>query len=327
MTPSRLRWGVLGTARIARALAGPLRGLPRHELAAVASRSLERAEAWAAEWGAARAYASYEALLAAADVDVVYIPLPNALHARWTIAAARAGKHVLCEKPLALSVADVDAIAAAAGEAGVVVAEAFMYRHHPQTLRVGELVASGALGRIRVVRGAFSFWLSRDGDVRLDPALGGGSLWDIGCYPVSFARFVLGEEPVEASGLAEMGPTGVDVAFAGQLRFASGAVLQFDCGFRAHYRTSIEIVGTDAVLAVSSPFKPGTNERLVLRRGDEVETMAVPGEALYVGEIEDLADAVLLGRAPRVSLADSRGNVAALVALLESARTGRVVRL
>jgi len=327
MTTPRLRWGVLGTARIARALAGPLRDLPRHELAAVASRSLERAEAWAAEWGAARAYGSYEALVAAPDLDVVYIPLPNALHARWTIAAARAGKHVLCEKPLALSVAEVDAVAAAAAGAGVVVTEAFMYRHHPQTRRVRELVVSGAVGQVRLVRGAFTFWLSRESDVRLDPALGGGSLWDLGCYPVSFARFVLGEEPVEASGMAEMGPTGVDVAFVGQLRFASGAVLQFDCGFRAHFRTSIEIVGTDAVLEVPSPFKPGTSERLVLRRGGAVETMDASGGALYAGEIEDLADAVLLGKAPQVGLADSRANVAALVALLESARTGRVVRV
>jgi predicted dehydrogenase len=327
MPPSRLRWGLLGTARIARALVGPLRDLPRHELVAVASRSLERAEAWAAQWGVARAYGSYEALVAAPDIDVVYIPLPNALHAHWTVAAVRAGKHVLCEKPLALSVAEVDAVASAAGETGAVVAEAFMYRHHPQTLRVRELVASGAVGRVRIIRGAFTFWLQRDHDIRLDPALGGGSLWDLGCYPVSFARFVLGEEPVEASGMAEIGPTGVDVAFAGQLRFASGAVLQFDCGFRAHFRTAIEIVGTDAVLAVPSPFKPGTSEHLTLRRGDAVETVAVSGQPLYAGEIEDLADAVLLGQAPRVSLADSRANVAALVALLESAHTGRLVPL
>jgi len=150
-------------------------------------------------------------------------------------------------------------------------------------------------------------------------------VWDVGCYPVSYARFVLGEEPAEAFGWQVTGPTGVDETFAGQLRFPSGAILSFDCGFRAPFRTFMEIVGSEGVLAVARPFKPGLSEQIVLTRGEVNETIDVAGQELYRGEVEDMADAVLLGRAPRVSLADSRANVAALLALLRSARERRPV--
>jgi len=323
---AKLRWGILGVARINRALVPPLQASERNELVAVASRSGERAIEEARRWGIPRAVEGYEALLADPGIDVVYIPLPNGLHADWTIRAARAGKHVLCEKPLALGTDEVDAIAAAAGKAGVVVSEAFMYRHHPQTAKVRELVAGGAVGTPRLLRGAFTFSLTRDADVRLDPAQGGGSLWDVGCYPVSLARFVLGEEPVEAFGWQVAGPTGVDETFVGQLRFPGGAFLGFDCGFRAPLRTWMEIVGSEGVLEVPQPFKPGLGETLRLVRPEGgTEAIEVPGQELYRGEVEDLADAILLRRAPGVTLADSRGNVAALVALLRSAREGRPV--
>ena len=195
-----LRWGLLGTARINRMVIPPLRASAGNRLVAVASRDLARARGYAQEWGIERAHGAYEALLADPGIDAVYIPLPNHLHAEWTIPAARAGKHVLCEKPLALTVAEVDAMGAAAREGGVVLAEAFMYRHHPQTLKVKELVDAGAIGPVRFVRGTFSFPLTRPGDVRLQPEWGGGCLWDVGCYPLSFTRFVLGREPLEAAG-------------------------------------------------------------------------------------------------------------------------------
>jgi xylose dehydrogenase (NAD/NADP) len=321
----KLRWGILGVARINRALIPPLQTPERHALLAIASRERVRAEAAAREWSIPRAYGSYRELLADPEIDAVYIPLPNALHEEWTIEAVRAGKHVLCEKPLALEPAAIDRIGDAAAAAGRIVTEAFMYRHHAQTLKVKALVDSGKIGRVRLVRGAFTFSLTREDDVRLDPALGGGSLWDVGCYPVSYARVVLGEEPVEAFGWQVLGATGVDETFAGQLHFPSGACAQFDCGFKAPFRTEIEIVGSDGTLRVGRPFKPGTREELILRRGDQSETIEVEGEPLYAGEIEDLADAVLLGKPPRISLADSRANCASLVALLQSAREGRSV--
>ena len=324
---AKLRWGFLSTARISRALIPPLRVSERNELAAVASRDLRRAEASAREKGIARAHGSYEALLADPEIDVIYNPLPNRLHAEWTIKAAQAGKHVLCEKPLALTAAEVDAMADAARQAHVVVAEAFMYRHHPQTLKVKELVDGGAIGAPRLVRGAFTFTLTRASDVRLDLALGGGSIWDVGCYPISYARYVVGAEPVEAFGWQTLGRTGVDETFTGQLRFPNDVYAQFDSGFRVPLRSHIEIVGSEGVITVPQPFKPGLNEQISLRRGDETQTITIPGQELYLGEVEDMADAILHGKPPRVSLADSRGNIAAIVALVQSAREGRPVVL
>ncbi len=319
MSDRKLRWGLLSTARINRALIPPLRMSPRNELVAVASRTQEKADAYAREWQIPKAYGSYEALLADPDIDVVYVPLPNSMHEHWTIEAAKAGKHVLCEKPLAISVAEVDAIRAVAEQAGVVVTEAFMYRHHPQTLKVKELVDAGAIGQVRLVRGSFSFNLTREGDVRLDPLLGGGSLWDVGCYPVSYARFVLGKEPVEVFGRKVVGRSGVDETFTGNLRFPDNVHAQIDCSFRATFRTHVEIVGSEGAISIPHPFKPGLEEQIFITRGDDSERIAIQGQELYLGEVEDMADAVLLGRPPRISLADSRANVAALVALLESA--------
>ncbi len=321
-----LRWGILSTARINRSLIPPMRASPRSELSAVASRSPEVAEAYAKEWGITRALGSYEALVADPGIDVVYNPLPNSLHAEWTIRAVEAGKHVLCEKPLALTAEDVDAVAAAASKAGVVVAEAFMYRHHPQTRKVEELVKGGAIGTLRLVRGCFTFNLTRERDVRLDPALGGGSIWDVGCYPISFARLLAGAESLEVVGWQQLGPTGVDEGFTGQLRFPDGVHAQLDSGFRAPLRTLVEVVGSEGTITVSQAFKPEARQPIVLARGDGVERIEAAGD-LYLGEVEDMADAVLLGKPPRVSLADSRGNVATIVALLRSAREGRPVAL
>ena len=322
-----LRWGLLSTAGINRALIEPLRVSPRNELTAVASRDPDKARTYAAEWSIPRAFGSYEAMLADPDLDVVYNPLPNGLHAEWTIKAAQAGKHILCEKPLAVSVDEVDAMAEAARRAGVVVTEAFMYRHHPQTLKIREMVESGAIGRVQVILGSFSAHLSRPHDVRFDPALGGGSIWDLGCYPISYARCMLGAEPIEAFGWQVTGATGVDAVFVGQMRFASGAYAQFDSGFRSPFRAHIEIVGSEGSLRVPRPFRPGLDEHIQLARGDEVETIRMPGQELYIGEVEDLADAVLLGTAPRVSLEDSRGNVAVICALLQAARENRPVSM
>jgi len=322
-----LRWGILGTARINRKVIPPLRASSRNRLLAVASRDRARAQEYAKEWGIERAHGSYEALLEDPEIDAVYIPLPNHLHVEWTVRAAQAGKHVLCEKPLALSLDEVERAFAAARENGVALAEAFMYRHHPQTSKVKELVAGGAVGTVRFVRGTFSFPLTRPGDVRLDPAMGGGALWDVGCYPVSFARFVLGAEPVEVFGHATLGETGIDETFAGQLVFPGGVLAQIDCGFRAPLRIGFEVAGSDGVVSVPKPWFPEPESPIRLRRGDETEEIAVPGEDNYLLEIENLADAALGGAESRVSFEDTRGNTAALLALLESARTGRVVRL
>jgi predicted dehydrogenase len=323
----KLRWGLLSTARINRVLIPPLRVSARNELVAVASREKAKAEQYAAEWKIPRVHASYEALLADPEIDVIYNPLPNSLHAEWTIKALRAGKHVLCEKPLTAKVAETDAVIAAAEASGKIVAEAFMYRHHPQTLKVKELVDNGALGELRLIRGSFTFTLSRDPDVRLRSDLDGGSIWDVGCYPVSYTRMIVGAEPEEVFGWQMTGATGVDMLFIGQMRFPGGVFAQFDCSFRTPYRAQMEIVGSEATLTIPAPFKPGLENEIYLTRGDETDQIVVEGQELYLGEVEDMADAVLLGKRPRISLADSRGNVATLVALLQSAKDGKPVRL
>ena len=322
-----LNWGLLSTARINQALIPPLQLSKRNKLLAVGSRSQATADAYAKENRIPRAYGSYEALLADPEIDVIYNPLPNHLHAEWTIKAVEAGKHVLCEKPIALSVDEVDAIQAAAQKHGRVVAEAFMYRHHPQTLKVQELVRSGSLGTLKLIRGSFTFVISRDGDVRLNPEMGGGSIWDVGCYPISYARSVVGEEPLEVFGWQVMGETGVDLTFVGQMRFPNDVLLQFDSSFDVPFHSFMEIVGSEGTLNIPKPFKPGENEKIYLIRGDAIETIKIKGQELYLGEVEDMADAILLRREPRISLTDSRANVAAIRALLESARNGKPVSL
>jgi predicted dehydrogenase len=327
MTNKVLNWGLLSTANINRALIPPLQVSKRNHLLAVGSRSQATADAYAKEKKIERAHGSYEALLADPDIDVIYNPLPNHLHAEWTIKAVEAGKHVLCEKPLALTLDEVDAIKAAARKHGRVVAEAFMYRHHPQTLKVQEMVKSGSLGTLKLIRASFGFFLDRDGDIRLNPEMGGGSIWDVGCYPISYARTIVGERPLEVFGAQVTGPTGVDLTFAGQMKFANDVLAQIDCSFDIPLYWGVEILGSEASLKILSPFKPEVNEKLLLTRGDQTETIKVKGQELYIGEVEDMADAILLGKDPHISLDDSRTNIAVILALLESARTGKPVSL
>ncbi|MCI0610065.1 MAG: Gfo/Idh/MocA family oxidoreductase, partial [Anaerolineae bacterium] len=309
-----------------RSLIPPLRASKRNQLLAVGSRSQESADGYAREWKIPRSHGSYETLLADSEIDVIYNPLPNHLHAEWTIKALEAGKHVLCEKPLALSVDEVDAIQAAARKHGRVVAEAFMYRHHPQTLKVQELVRNGSIGTLKLIRGSFSFVLSREGDVRLDPAMGGGSIWDVGCYPISYARTIVGTAPLEVFGWQVTGPTGIDETFLGQMRFVNDVHAQFDCSFVIPFHSFMEIVGSEGTLNIPKPFKPGVDEKIYLTRGDKTETIKIKGQELYIGEVEDMADAILLGHEPYISLNDSRANVAVISVLLESARIGKPVK-
>jgi xylose dehydrogenase (NAD/NADP) len=327
MPTSRLRWGLLSTARITKALRDPLRISKRNQLLAVASRSQAKADEFAHKNKVKRAYGSYASLLADPDIDVVYNPLPNHLHAEWTIKAVQAGKHVLCEKPLALSLAEVDAISAAAEKYGKVVAEAFMYRTHPQTLKAQEIVASGKLGKIKIVRGSYTYPGTDPDDYRWKPEMGGGGLWDVGCYPLSYTRALLGVEPLEVFGWQVTGPTGVDELFAAQLHFPDEVYAQFDCSVKIPYHVFMEIVGDQATLIIPNPFNPGAKETLYLTKAGKVETIVVKGTGAYISEVEDMADAILFGKPARVSLADSRANTAAILALFESAKTGKPVTI
>ena len=326
MPEQRLRWGLRSTARINRRLIPAMRASKRAELVAVASRDAERARSYAAEWQIPRAHGSYEALLADPEVDAVYISLPNGLHVEWSVAAARAGKHVLCEKPLATSVAGCDEIISAAGAAGVFVAEASMHLYHPLMHKAREVVQGGALGRVALARGSFSFLLDRPGDVRWRPELDGGSLWDVGSYPVSTIRWTLGE-PQELFGWQRLAPGGVDGTFTGLLRYENGVLGAFDCGFCGQYRLQAEVVGSEAVLTIERPYALDPSSRLVLRRGHAEEEIPVAVADPYQCEVESIAAAAFDGVPLPVPLSFSRANVATLVALYESARLGNPVRL
>ena len=327
MAVTRLRWGLLGTARINRSVIPAIRGSARSELTAVASRSADVARTYAGEWNIPRAMGSYESLVDDPDVDVLYVPLPNHLHCEWTVRALEAGKHVLCEKPLALTLDEVDRIADASRRTGRVAAEAFMYRHHPLTAAAQAIVAGGRLGAITAYKGAFTFALTREGDVRFDPAMGGGSLWDVGCYPLSYANFLADAAPVEVVGWQRTSSHGIDMEFFAMMRYASGAVAQFDCGFAGPFRTDMEVVGTGGALRIHRPFKTDESSALALTCGDAVEALPCTTEAAYAGEIADMECAALDGRAPRVSLAESRRTVQTILALYESARSRRSVLL
>ena len=322
-----LKWGLLGTARINRRIIPAVRASSRSVVHAVASRDGVRAEAYAAEWMIPHAHASYDALLAS-DVDIVYIALPNSLHAHWTLRALSAGRHVLCEKPLALAPADVDRVAQSASARGRIVAEGLMYRHMAQTRRVTEIVTAGELGHVQSIVGGFTHpQTRRDADPRVDPALGGGALWDVGCYPVSFAHMVAGAPPVSVTGAARMGPTGVDHAFAATITYANGVTAQCHAGFRMAYHTSMRIVGTTGVLDIPHPFSPDPLDAFTIIRDHAVERIEVSGSAIFEDEVADMEDAVLGLRPQRVTLDESRRLAETLSALYRAARAQQTVAL
>jgi predicted dehydrogenase len=318
-----LRWGVISTANIGRAAVNPaIQASSNGELVAVASREGARARAFADQWGIPRSYARYEALLEDDGIDAVYIPLPNSLHREWTIRAAEAGKHVLCEKPLALNASECMEMGAAAREHGVRLMEAFMYRFHPRTERVVEMVRSGALGKLEMIRSAFTFRLNRPDNIRLDPDLGGGSLMDVGCYCVNVSRTIAGAEPVEVQALSTAAPSGVDARMVGTLHFADGLFAQFDSALTMERREVYEVAGTDAWLHVPASFLPGKDDVSFFehRSGGEVVEHAIKGADEYQLMVEHFADCVLSDREPRYSTDEAAASMRVIEALYESAR-------
>ncbi len=314
-----LRWGVLSTAAINDAFLAGVAASDAGEVTAVASRDAARGRAYAQQRGIPRALADYDALLADPEVDAVYISLPNALHLPWSERALRAGKHVLCEKPLGRDPAAVSAAFDCAQAEGLVLSEAFMYRHHPQTLALAELVAEGAIGAVRTIRSHFGFALADRGDVRLDADLEGGALMDVGCYCVSVSRMLAGE-PETAAGIQVLGGdgAGVDVSFAGTLGFAGGVLAHFDASFRQTPTSGLEVVGEAGTLRLADPFHiraPG----LELRTGDGTRWIDVAPADSYRLEAEDLARAARGESPPRLGRADAVGQATVLQALYAAA--------
>lgn len=320
-----LRWGILSTANIGRAAVIPaIAASSNGVLSAVASRDADKARDFAEANGIPRAHGSYEALLDDEEVDALYVPLPNSLHKEWTLRALERGKHVLCEKPLALDAAECREMAAAAETHGRVLMEAFMYRFHPRTERVLALLREGAVGQLRQIRSTFTFRLRSDTNIRLDPDLGGGALMDVGCYCVNVSRTLAGDEPVEAQAFATWTDRGVDAELSGALRFESGLVARFDCALTLERRERFEVAGTDGTLVVDSAFLPGTGDVDVhTQRGREGETSeTVTGADEYRRMVEHFADAVRTGAPVRYAAEEAARNMRAIEALYASARDG-----
>jgi D-xylose 1-dehydrogenase (NADP+, D-xylono-1,5-lactone-forming) len=314
-----IRLGIMGTAGINRRLLAGARLSPEIDAVAVGSRDSKRGEAFAAEYGIPRVHGSYEALLADPDVDAVYICLPNSLHHPWTMAALAGGKHVLCEKPYSRRPAEVTDAFDAAEQRGLVLAEAFMWRHAPQTRLLLELLPT--IGDLEHIRATFSFNLDEPANIRLAADLDGGSLMDVGCYCVSASRLLAGEEPESVYGSQSIGSSGVDVRFTGILRFASGVTAEFMAGFTMDHR-GIEAIGTAGSIQVPDPWHSEVG--YLVRNGEQIAHE--PGNPYHL-ELDNLAAAIRGEAPPLLGRADALGQARTIDALYASAASDTMVRL
>jgi predicted dehydrogenase len=312
-----LHWGIVSTANIGvRKVIPATRKAERCEVVAIASRNGDRAAETAAELGIPRAHEGYEALLADPDVDAVYVPLPNSEHAEWTIAAARAGKHVLCEKPLAMTAAKAEEMVRACATEGVLLMEAFMYRLHPSWESVRELLASGRIGRLRAVQSWFSYFNDDPRNIRNVPELGGGALYDIGCYCINLSRMLFGAEPGAIEASVTRDETGTDVLTSAILAFDAG-VATFTCSTRAEPDQRVHIYGTEGRISIGIPFNipPDRPTEIVVTAGGDPpvspdsETLTFATANQYTIQAERFADAVLDDHPLPIPPEDAIGNL------------------
>jgi xylose dehydrogenase (NAD/NADP) len=320
-----VKWGIMSTARINVKFVAGARQAEDVEIVALGSRELARGEAFAREQGIPRTHGSYEALLADPDVEAVYIPLPNSLHLEWSVRALKAGKHVLCEKPLSRRAADVEHAFDVAEREGRLLMEAFMWRHNPQTHKLTELIAGGAIGRLRLVRASFSFAATDAADVRLLTALDGGSLMDVGSYCVSATRLLAGE-PEQVSAEQALGGDGVDVVFAAAMRHPDDVVSHFDSGLALDARDELEAVGEEGSLFLDDPWH-GREPMIELRRGGEVERVELEAVDSYRLEAENFSAAIRGEQPPLLGREDAVGQARTIEALYRAADQGQAVSL
>ena len=310
--PAPIQWGILGCARIARLQLVP--AILRSEnarLRAVASRSPEKLAEFRQLFGQEfTAHASYDALLADPQVEAVYLPLPNAQHCEWAIRAMQRGKHVLCEKPLALDASEAQRMGEAAAAHGVLLMEAFMYRYTARIQAVERILASGVLGRILSINSTFRFFLDRQNTIKEQPELGGGALYDVGVYPLNLIGRIAESEPLSVSASCTRA-NGVDNNLSAILRYENGLIATLHCGFNAFGRMHSEIVGSDGALLVPDTFLDDAGElALITPRG--TERIAVPASDRYAAEVGDFSAAIRERRPPAVALAESLRNMRVL---------------
>jgi predicted dehydrogenase len=335
LPPGVLRMGILSTANIARQFIDGVRSSRKVAVTAVASRDADKARAFARDMGVALAHPTYEALLADPAIDAIYNPLPNTLHAEWSIRALEAGKHVVCEKPLATSPADARAMFDAAKRNGVLLVEGYPYRAQPQTLKLRELLAANAIGRVRFVQVSIGFPMSDPSNIRLNPALAGGALMDAGCYPVSLVRMIAGERPTRVHAMADWTESGVDRTLVASLEFAGGLLAQISTSFAtARHRHAFIAgdagsIGTTYLNDTSAAF-PATLE---LKRGTgwdaQRETIVNAVTSGFLAEAESFCDMLMHGpeRWTGVTAEESIDIALTLEALAKSARTGAAVEV
>ena len=319
----KVRWGILSTANIGRRVIPAIHASHNGVAAAVCSRSLERAQEFAAAQGIPRALGSYEELIADDEIDAIYIPLPNSMHAKWSVKCAEAGVPTLCEKPFASDAPEAQSIVDAFAAHDVLLAEAFMYRFHPQHTKVKEIIATGGIGDLQIINSSFTFPISDEANIRLSKPLAGGALMDVGCYCVNLMRFMTGEEPARITACARIGAsTGVDEALAGTLEFPSGVIGHFDCGLRAHRQHSYTLKGSDGMIVVPTSFVPDKSADTLVQHwhGDSFSEHVIPPIDHYQLMVEDFADALLNERAPRFAPSDAVQNMDVVDALLAQAR-------
>ena len=332
-----LRLGILSTANVTKNIIPAIAASSCARITAVASRSLTNAEEFAAKNNIPKAYGTYEELLADPDVDIVYVPLPNKLHVEWVLKAAAAGKHVLCEKPLAITTEDLAAIASAAVSNRVIIAEAVMTLHLRQTRVVREMIREGKIGQVIAIRSSMHSIRIRDSYRNDSIANGGGSLWDVGCYPIFLTRYLLGEEPCEAIGRAVMSSDGShDESFFGTLLFSDGKVaLQLFSSFCAPTKMTYEIVGSRGVISLPNPFKATKVDKIELSQlqddgVSQVITLVDPEETsphVYSAEVDDLCRCIRGEGTPDELLVGAmftQGTVRSIIALHESAKAGGI---
>jgi xylose dehydrogenase (NAD/NADP) len=325
----KVNWGILGCAGIAeRALVPAIKESRSGVLFGIASRDAKRAEGWARKHGFERSYRTYQELVDDPDVEAIYNPLPNHLHAEWSIRAARAGKHVLCEKPMAMNAAEVRDMAGAAEASGVLLMEAFMYKFHPQIEKTLGLLSRGEIGSVRSVHSSFTFRFEPDGvDYRWFPEMGGGALYDVGCYPISAARLVFGAEPVSVFARSALDPKfGVDLSTHILLEFPGGHFAHCDCAFNAHFQSRLLVVGADGTLSLERAFSAKHHEVSVrIVKGDGQEQIPVPAANMYTLMVEHFGECIAGKETPRYPARDAERNMAVIDACFESVRTGRPV--
>jgi xylose dehydrogenase (NAD/NADP) len=317
-TTRRIRAAVIGAGRIAQnAIAPAMRAARNVEFVAAASRDVVRAQSL----GAQRSYSTYEELLDDPDVEMVFITTHNGLHRELTLDALRKGKHVLCEKPLAPTVAECEEMVAESERSGRRLMEAFMYRYHPQIDALRQAVLHGWIGDVRHVSAAFHFHLSRTDDVRLDPTIGGGALLDVGCYCVNISRLLLGEDVVGVTASARMGPSGVDIEGKARLAFASGPTADITWGFEGPMRQQVIVTGTKGNASLNWAFSHrGEPHALEISAGAKTRRKEYGKTDVYQLEIEDFAAAILEGREPLLSADEGLKNARVLTRIAESMR-------